>query len=187
MLARKIENTFLQKRCIRLWGQVDDSSARQVIEQLWFLQASSDPDRKSEPITLLLNSPGGSTHAGAAILDTMDSISCPIRTVCLGLAASYGALILMAGSPGMRQAFPRARIMIHQPHLPGEMAGAATDIGIFARMITRDRLETNRWMARITGRTVEQIEADTDRDTWMTPEEAIEYRMIDSIVHDLPF
>ncbi|TGK01182.1 ATP-dependent Clp protease proteolytic subunit [Leptospira langatensis] len=176
----RLEDSQLKERKVFLWGQVDDSSAKYVVDRLLYL-SNMDPEKD---ITLVINSPGGANTAGMAILDTMDLIPNDVNTVCMGLAASFGALLLLSGTKGKRSAFPHSRIMLHQPHVPGRFEAQATDIGIFASMIERDKKEINRIVSLRTGQPLEIVERDTDRDLWLNPYEAKEYGVIDSVVEN---
>ncbi|MGJ4786895.1 ATP-dependent Clp protease proteolytic subunit [Leptospira koniambonensis] len=173
----RMEDNQLKERKIFLWGQVDDSSAKYVVERLLYL-SNQDPEKD---ITLVINSPGGANTSGMSILDTMDLIPNDVSTVCMGLAASFGALLLLSGTKGKRFAFPHSRIMLHQPHVPGTYQAKATDIGIFASMIERDKKEINRIVSERTGQPLEVVERDTDRDLWLTPSEAQIYGVIDGV------
>jgi len=174
--AYDIYSRLLKERIIFLGTQVTDDVASLVIAQLLFLEAD-DPDKD---ITFYINSPGGSVTAGLAIYDTMQYIRCDVATLCLGQAASMGALLLAAGSEGKRFALPHARIMIHQPM--GGFQGQATDIDIHAREILRLRSDLNAILARHTGRTVKKIQNDTERDNFMSAEEARKYGIIDQVL-----
>lgn len=174
----RMEDNQLKERKIFLWGQVDDSSAKYVVERLLYL-SNQDPEKD---ITLVINSPGGANTSGMSILDTMDLIPNDVSTVCMGLAASFGALLLLSGTKGKRFAFPHSRIMLHQPHVPGTYQAKATDIGIFASMIERDKKEINRIVSERTGQPLEVVERDTDRDLWLTPAEAQIYGVIDGVL-----
>ncbi|PJZ78622.1 ATP-dependent Clp protease proteolytic subunit [Leptospira neocaledonica] len=176
----RMEDNQLKERKIFLWGQVDDSSAKYVVERLLYL-SNQDPEKD---ITLVINSPGGANTSGMSILDTMDLIPNDISTVCMGLAASFGALLLLSGTKGKRFAFPHSRIMLHQPHVPGTYQAKATDIGIFASMIERDKKEINRIVSERTGQPLEVVERDTDRDLWLTPSEAQIYGVIDGVLEN---
>ncbi|PJZ26860.1 ATP-dependent Clp protease proteolytic subunit [Leptospira hartskeerlii] len=176
----RLEDNQLKEGKIFLWGQVDDSSAKHVVERLLYL-SNQDPEKD---ITLVINSPGGANTSGMSILDTMDLIPNDVRTVCMGLAASFGALLLLSGTKGKRFAFPHSRIMLHQPHVPGTYQAKATDIGIFASMIERDKKEINRIVSERTGQPLEVVERDTDRDLWLTPSEAQIYGVIDGIMEN---
>lgn len=145
-IQQRIDEHNINERRIFLWGQVDDASARHVIERMLLLDSES-----TEDITLLINSPGGANTSGFAILDTMRSLRSDTATVCLGLAASFGALILMCGNPGKRSAYPHSRIMIHQPWIPGEIRAPAMDLRIHAEEIHRQRQTINAIIADCTG------------------------------------
>jgi ATP-dependent Clp protease protease subunit len=172
-----IEKIFLEKRHVYLWGPVDDSSARYVVERLLYLECI-DPGKD---ITLFINSPGGVITSGMCIFDTMNMISSDVSTVCMGLAASMGALLLCGGKKGKRYAWPHSRIMIHQPLISGQIVAPAVDIKIHAQEIKKTRDELNRIIAEASGRTIEQVERDTDRDNYMNTKEAIEYGLIDAV------
>ena len=171
-----IEKSFLEKRHVYLWGAVEDSSARYIVERLLYLE-SVDPGKD---ITLFINSPGGVITSGMCIYDTMNMISSDVSTVCMGLAASMGALLLCGGTKGKRYAWPHSRIMIHQPLISGQIVAPAVDIKIHAQEIKKTRDELNRIIAGASGRSIEQVERDTDRDNYMNTKEAIEYGLIDA-------
>ena len=175
---RNIEHSLLKARKIFLWSPVDDDSAKAVVTRLLSLDAQ---DAESE-IILYINSPGGSVHDGLAIYDAMQAIGAPVSTVCTGLAASMGAVLLAGGTQGRRFTWPHARIMIHQPLLMGTITGRATDLDIHAREMIRTREEINRLLAMHTGQDYDKISKDTDRDFYMSPEEAREYGLIDDVV-----
>lgn len=172
-----IFSRLLMDRIIFLGTPVNDDVANIVIAQLLFL----DADNPGRDINLYINSPGGSVSAGLAIYDTMQFLKSPVSTICMGMAASMGAFLLAAGAPGKRQALPHARVMIHQPSQSGG-GGSASDIEIQAKEILYLREKLNTLMAKHTGQPMEQIERDTDRDRWMSAEEAKTYGLIDSIV-----
>ncbi|MFQ3627466.1 MAG: ATP-dependent Clp protease proteolytic subunit, partial [Cyanobacteriota bacterium] len=169
-----IYERLFRERIIFLAEEVDDGIANAIVAYMLYL----DSDDNTKPIYLYINSPGGSVTAGMAIYDTMQHIKSEVVTICVGLAASMGAFLLTAGAKGKRLALPHARIMIHQP-LGGTGRRQATDIDIEARQILRVRQELNELMALHTGKTVEQIEKDTDRDYFMSAQEAVEYGLID--------
>ncbi len=171
-----IFSRLLMDRIIFLGTPIDDDVANLVIAQLLFLQAE-DPERD---IFLYINSPGGSVYAGLAIYDTIQYLTAPVNTMCMGMAASMGALLLAAGAEGKRSALPNSRIMIHQPS--GGSQGTAADIEIQAREILYARERLNKILAEHTGQTVEKIQEDVDRDRFMSPEEAKEYGLIDNVV-----
>lgn len=170
-----IYSRLLVDRIVFLGTPIDDTVANLVIAQLLFLEMN---DRK--PIHLYINCPGGSVTAGLAIYDTMQYLTCEVYTYCLGQAASMGAVLLAAGTKGRRFALPNARIMIHQPW--GGVQGAATDISIQAKEILRLKDKLNEILAKHTGKTVEEIARDTDRDFYMSAEEARNYGLIDAVV-----
>jgi len=171
-----VVSRLLKDRILLLGTQVNDECANVLVAQLLYL-ANTDP---TEDITLYINSPGGSVSAGMAIYDTMQFVPCDVSTVCFGMAASMGAFLLGAGAPGKRRALPNSRIMIHQPL--GGAQGQAADIEIQAKEILFVRSCLNTYIADYTGQTVEKIQADCDRDFYMTPEEAKDYGIIDEVV-----
>jgi ATP-dependent Clp protease protease subunit len=171
-----IFSRLLMDRIVFLGTPINDDVANIVIAQLLFL----DADNPERDVNLYINSPGGSVSAGMAIYDTMQFMNSPIRTICMGMAASMGAFLLAAGSAGKRSALPHARIMIHQPS--GGAQGTASDIEIQAKEILYLRSKMNELMAKHTGRTVEQIERDVDRDRFMSSDEAKQYGLIDNVI-----
>ncbi len=173
--AYDIYSRLLCDRIIFLSDEVNDYTASNIVAQMLFLEAQ-DPDKD---ICFYINSPGGSVTAGMAIYDTMNFIKCDVSTICIGLAASMGAFLLSAGTKGKRFALPHSEIMIHQPL--GGARGQATDIKIQADLILRTRDTLNKILAENTGRSIEEIARDTDRDNYMTPEQALEYGLIDRI------
>lgn len=172
-----IFSRLLKDRIIFLGTQVNDQIANSIIAQLLFLE-SDDPEKE---ISLYINSPGGSVTAGLAIYDTMQYVKAPVTTICLGQAASMGALLLAAGEPGKRFSLPNSRILIHQP-LMGGLSGQATDIDIQAREILKLREALNDILAKHTGQSLESIERDTDRDFFMSAESAREYGLVDEVI-----
>ncbi len=170
-----IFSRLLNDRIIFLSDEVNDVTASLVVAQLLFLEAQ-DPDKD---IAFYINSPGGSVTAGMAIYDTMNFIKCDVSTICIGMAASMGAFLLSAGTKGKRIALPHSEIMIHQPL--GGAQGQASDIKIRAELILRTRDMLNRILSENTGKPIEEIERDTDRDHFMTAEQALEYGIIDKI------
>ncbi|MBO5048474.1 MAG: ATP-dependent Clp endopeptidase proteolytic subunit ClpP [Clostridia bacterium] len=171
-----IYSRLLSERVIFLADEVNDTTASLVVAQLLFLE-SQDPDKD---ICLYINSPGGSITAGMAIYDTMNYIKCDVSTICIGMAASMGAFLLAAGAPGKRLALPNSEIMTHQPL--GGMQGQATDIKIHADRIIRIRQTLNEILAEKTGKTVEEIARDTERDNFLSALEAKEYGLIDKVI-----
>ncbi|MBR5797869.1 MAG: ATP-dependent Clp endopeptidase proteolytic subunit ClpP [Clostridia bacterium] len=174
--AYDIFSRLLNDRIVFLSDEVNDVTASLVVAQLLFLEAE-DPDKD---ISLYINSPGGSVTAGMAIYDTMNFIKCDVSTICIGMAASMGAFLLAAGAKGKRIALPNSEIMIHQPL--GGARGQATDIKIQADLILRTRDNLNRILSENTGKSIEEIARDTERDNFMTSEQALEYGLIDKIL-----
>lgn len=171
-----IYSRLLKDRIIFLGEEVNDVSANIVVAQLLFLEAD-DPNKD---IQLYINSPGGSVTAGMAIYDTMQYIKCDVSTICMGLAASMGAFLLAGGTKGKRMALPNAEIMIHQPS--GGAQGQATDIDIVAKQILKTKERLNTLLAQNTGQPLEVIARDTERDNYMTAQEALAYGLIDSVI-----
>ena len=176
--AYEIYSRLLKDRIIFLGSAVDDRTANAVVAQLLFL-AADDPDKD---IHLYLNCPGGSTTAGFAIYDTIRFIKPDVSTICVGMAASFGAVLLAAGTKGKRFALPNSEIMIHQPWVSGGITGPASDIAIHAENILKTRDRVNRVLAEATGQPLEKIARDSDRDYFMSAQEALEYGLIDGIV-----
>ena len=173
--AYDIYSRLLKERVVFLVGPVNDVTANLIVAQLLFLE-SENPDKD---INLYINSPGGSVTAGMAIYDTMQYIKAPVRTVCVGLAASMGAFLLMAGEKGKRMALPNAEVMIHQPS--GGAQGQATDVSIRAEWLIRTKKKMNQMMADMTGQSVEKVSADAERDYFMSAQEAMNYGIVDQI------
>lgn len=174
-----IFSRLLSDRIIFLGEEVSDTSASLIIAQMLFLEAQ-DPDKD---IQLYINSPGGSVTAGFAIYDTMQYIKCDVSTICVGLAASFGAFLLAGGAHGKRMALVNSEVMIHQPAIHGNgIQGQASDIRIMSDHIQKNKRRLNRILAENTGRTIEEIERDTDRDNFMSADEALEYGLIDSVI-----
>ena len=171
-----VYSRLLMDRIIFLGTPVNDDVANMIIAQLLFLEA----DNPGRDIHLYINSPGGSVSAGLAIYDTMQFLKSPVNTICMGLAASMGAFLLAAGAAGKRSALPNSRIMIHQPS--GGASGTASDIEIQAREVLFTRAKMNELMSKHTGRPVEQVERDVDRDRFMSAEEAKAYGILDNVV-----
>lgn len=171
-----IYSRLLKDRIIFLGEEVNDVSASVVVAQLLFLEAE-DPDKD---IHLYINSPGGSVTAGMAIYDTMHYVKCDVSTICIGMAASMGAFLLAGGTKGKRLVLPNAEIMIHQPS--GGSQGQATEIEIAAKHILKTKDKLNRILAENTGKDLEVVAADTERDNWMSAQEALEYGLVDKIV-----
>ena len=174
--AYDIYSRLLRERIVFLVGPVNDQVANLVCAQLLFLE-SENPDKD---IFLYINSPGGSVSAGLSVFDTMNFIKPEVSTLCMGMAASMGSFLLMAGAKGKRFALPNSRVMIHQPS--GGAQGQASDIEIQAREILKTREQLNRIYAERTGQTVERIAADMERDTWLSPTEAKDYGLVDQVL-----
>ncbi len=174
--AYDIYSRLLKDRIVFLGDEVNDVTANLVIAQLLFLEAE-DPDKD---IFFYINSPGGSVSAGLAIYDTMQYIKCDVSTICVGMAASMGAFLLAAGAKGKRRALPNSEIMIHQPS--GGASGQASDIAIHAEHILKIKNKLNSILAKRTGQPIERVAADTERDNYMSAEQALEYGLIDEII-----
>ena len=174
--AYDIFSRLLNDRIIVLSDEVNDATASLVVAQLLFLE-SQDADKD---ISLYINSPGGSVSAGMAIYDTMQYIKCDVSTICMGMAASMGAFLLSSGAKGKRFALPNSLIMIHQPL--GGAKGQATDIEIVAKQILKTKENLNRILAENTGRSIEEIYRDTERDNYMSAQEALEYGLVDKVI-----
>ncbi len=170
-----IYSRLLRERIIFLVGEVNDQTANVIVAQLMFLEAE-DPDKD---ISFYINSPGGSVTAGMSIYDTMNFIKCDVSTICIGQACSMGSFLLSAGTKGKRYALPNSRVMIHQPL--GGFRGQASDIEIHAKNILFMKRQLNEMLAKHSGRTIEEIERDTDRDNFMTSQEALDYGLIDQV------
>ena len=173
-----IYSRLLKDRIVFLGEEVTDVSANLIVAQMLFLEAE-DPNKD---IHFYINSPGGSVSAGFAIYDTMQYIKCDVSTICIGMAASMGSFLLMAGAKGKRYSLPNSEIMIHQPLISGGLGGQATEIKIHADHIIRIRERMNRIYAERTGKTYEQVCEDTERDNYLTAQEALEYGLIDEVI-----
>lgn len=174
--AYDIYSRLLKDRIIFLGDEITDVTANLVVAQMLFLEAE-DPDKD---IFFYINSPGGSVTAGLAIYDTMQHVKCDVSTMCIGIAASMGAFLLAAGKKGKRKALPNSEIMIHQPS--GGAHGQATDIAIHAEHIIKTRQKLNRILSERTGQPLDQIEADTERDNYLSAEDALKYGIVDEII-----
>lgn len=173
-----IYSRLLNDRIIMLCDQIDDAVASVVVAQLLYLEGQ-DPDKD---IDLYINSPGGSITAGMAIYDTMNYIKCDVSTICIGMAASMGSFLLSSGAKGKRFSLPNSEILIHQPLISGGLSGQCTDIKIHSDHLVRTREKMNRILAANTGKPIEQINIDTERDNYMTAEQSLEYGLIDKII-----
>jgi ATP-dependent Clp protease, protease subunit len=181
MFSKKLEKYFFDTRSIYLWGVVDDKSAKDIVSKLLLL----DADKPGEEIKFYINSPGGVVTSGMVMYDTMRMISSPVTTICMGLAASMGSILLSGGKKGKRLIYPSGEVMIHQPSLGGYIRGVSTDLEIQAKQTQRVKELGARILAENCGKTVEQIMKDFDRDYWMNAEEAIKYGIVDKIVTKL--
>lgn len=181
MLNKRLEKLFFDKRTVYLWGVVDDKSAREVTTKLLLLEA----DQPGKEINFYINSPGGVVTSGMVIYDTMRMITSPVSTICMGLAASMGSILLSGGVKGKRFIYPHGEVMIHQPSLGGYIQGVSADLEIQARQTARVKEIGARILAENCGKTIEQVYKDFDRDYWMDAKEAIEYGIADQIVEKL--
>ncbi|MGA3051152.1 MAG: ATP-dependent Clp protease proteolytic subunit [Chitinispirillaceae bacterium] len=177
MTGSEMEEQFLKRREVFLWGEIDDASAEAIVKRILFFDGQS-----SEDITIFINSPGGVISSGLAIYDAMQKAKSDIAVVCMGQAASMAALILCAGTKGKRQAWEHARVLIHQPLISGNMFGPASDLQIQAEEMLRIRDNLNEILAEHTGQTIAKIAEDTDRDYFMSAEEAKIYGIIDRVI-----
>ena len=181
MFSKKLERYFFEKRAVYLWGVVDDKSAKDVVSKLLLL----DADKPGEEIKFYINSPGGVVTSGMVMYDTMQMIQSPVSTICMGLAASMGSILLSGGKKGSRYIFPHGEVMIHQPSLGGYIQGVSTDLEIQAEQTRRVKEIGAGILARNCNKTVEQIMKDFDRDYWMNAEGAIKYGIADKLVDKL--
>lgn len=181
MFSKKLERYFFEKRAVYLWGVVDDKSAKDVVSKLLLL----DADKPGEEIKFYINSPGGVVTSGMVMYDTMQMIKSPVSTICMGLAASMGSILLSGGKKGSRYIFPHGEVMIHQPSLGGYIQGVSADLEIQAEQTRRVKDIGATILANNCGKTVEQIMRDFDRDYWMNAKQAIEYGIADKMVEKL--
>ena len=181
MLNKKLERYFFDKRAVYLWGVVDDKSAREITTKLLLL----DSDKPGEEIKFYINSPGGVVTSGMVMYDTMRMIQSPVSTICMGLAASMGSILLSGGAKGRRFIYPHGEVMIHQPSLGGYIRGVSADLEIQAEQTKRVKEIGARILAENCGKTIEQIMKDFDRDYWMDANSAIKYGIVDGIVDKL--
>lgn len=180
-LTKKMEKMFFEKRTVYLWGVVDDKSARDIVSKLLVL----DADKPGEEIKLFINSPGGVVSSGMVMYDTMKMISSPVSTICMGLAASMGSILLSAGTKGKRFIFSHGEVMIHQPSLGGYFQATSADIEIQANQIRKTKELGAKILADNCGKTVAQIMNDFDRDYWMDADEAVAYGIVDGILKQI--
>jgi len=181
MFSKRLEKYFFESRSVYLWGVVDDKSAKDIVSKFLLL----DNDKTGEEIKFYINSPGGVVTSGMVIYDTMQLIKSPVNTICMGLAASMGSILLSGGKKGKRFIYPSGEVMIHQPSLGGFIRGVSTDLEIQARQTQRVKDMGAKILAENTGKSVEQILRDFDRDYWMNADEAIEYGIVDKIITKL--
>lgn len=180
-LLKRMEKMFLEKREVYLWGVVDDRSAKEVVSKLLLLEA----DKPGKEIKFYINSPGGMVTSGMVIYDTIKLISSPVSTICMGLAASMGSILLSVGEKGRRFIYPHGEVMIHQPSLGGYLRATSADIEIQAEQIEKTKKLGAEILAKNCGQTVEKVMKDFDRDYWMDAQQAIEYGIVDEILKKL--
>ena len=181
LLAKKLEKQFFEKRAVYLWGVVDDKSAKDIVSKLLLLE----DDKPGEEIKLYINSPGGVVTSGMVMYDTIKMISSPVSTICMGLAASMGSILLSVGAKGRRFIFPHGEVMIHQPSLGGYYQGTSADLEIQAIQTQKTKEMGAKILAENCGKSFEQIMKDFDRDYWMDAKEAINYGIVDGILEKL--
>src|SRR5690242_15015839 len=181
MFSKKLEKYFFESRSVYLWGVVDDKSAKDVVSKLLLL----DADKPGEEIKFYINSPGGVVTSGMVIYDTMQMMKSPVSTICMGLAASMGSILLSGGVKGKRLIYPHGEVMIHQPSIGGYMQGVSADLEIQAKQIKKTKEIGARILAENCGKKFEQVMKDFDRDYWMDAKEAIEYGIVDQVVEKL--
>lgn len=180
-IMKKMEKLFFEKRTVYLWGVVDDKSAKDVVNKLLLL----DADKPGEEIKLYINSPGGVVTSGMVMYDTIELIQSPVSTICMGLAASMGSILLSVGKKGKRFIYPHAEVMIHQPSLSGYFQATSADIEIQAEQMRKTKEIGAKVLAENCGKTVEQILKDFDRDYWMNAQEAVEYGIVDKVLNKI--
>ena len=180
-LNKRLEKFFFEKRSIYLWGVVDDKSAREIVSKFLLL----DADKPGEEIKFYINSPGGVVTSGMVMYDTMKMIKSPVSTICMGLAASMGSILLSGGVKGKRFIYPHGEVMIHQPSIGGHIQGVSTDLEIQAKQTRRVKEIGAKILAENCGKTIEQIMKDFDRDYWMDADEAIKYGIVDKLINKL--
>jgi len=181
MLSKKLEKYFFESRAVQLWGPVEDRSAKDIVNKFLLL----DADKPGEEIKFFINSPGGVVTSGMAIYDTMKMLKSPVSTICLGLAASMGSILLSGGVKGRRFIYPHAEVMIHQPSLGGYIQGVSVDLEIQAKQTKRVKEIGARILAENCGKKVDQIMKDFDRDYWMDATESVDYGIVDHIMNAL--
>jgi ATP-dependent Clp protease protease subunit len=181
MLNKKLERYFFDRREVYLWGVVDDKSAKEVVSKFLLLEA----DKPGEEIKFYINSPGGVVTSGMVMYDTMRMMKSPVSTICMGLAASMGSILLSGGVKGRRFIYPHGEVMIHQPSLGGSMRGVSADLEIQAVQTRKVKEIGAKILAQNCGKTIEQIMKDFDRDYWMDAKEAIDYGIVDGIMEKI--
>ena len=181
VMLKKMEKLFFERRAVYLWGVVDDKSARDIVSKLLLL----DADKPGEEIKFYINSPGGVVTSGMVMYDTMKLISSPVTTICMGLAASMGSILLSAGTKGKRSIYPHGEVMIYQPSLGGYFQATSADIEIQANQIRKTKELGAKILAENCGKTVDQVMADFDRDYWMDAKEAVAYGIVDQILEKI--
>src|SRR6185436_14552883 len=181
MFSKRLEKYFFESRSVYLWGVVDDKSAKDIVSKMLLL----DNDKTGDDIRFFINSPGGVVTSGMVIYDTMQMIKSPVSTICMGLAASMGSILLSGGKKGKRLIFPNGEVMIHQPSLGGYIRGVSSDLEIQAEQTKRVKEIGARILAENCNKTIEQVMRDFDRDYWMDAKQAIEYGIVDEIVEKL--
>src|SRR6187399_3417562 len=181
MFSKKLEKYFFETRSVYLWGVVDDKSAKDVVSKLLLL----DADKSGEEIKFYINSPGGVVTSGMVMYDTMRMMKSPVSTICMGLAASMGSILLSGGVKGRRFIYPHGEVMIHQPSLGGSMRGVSADLEIQAVQTKKVKEIGAKILAQNCGKTMDQVMKDFDRDYWMDAKEAIEYGIVDGIIEKI--
>ncbi len=182
MWAKKSDQLFYKKRAVYLWGPVDDDSSKDIVNRLLLLNA----DKPGEPINFYINSPGGVVTSGMVIYDVMQMMESPVRTICMGMAASMGSILLAGGTRGERLIFPHGEVMIHQPSLGGYIRGVSADLEIHAKQILKTKQMGARILSAATGQDYDRVMRDLERDYFMDAEEAIKYGIVDKIIDKLP-
>ncbi len=182
MWAKRSDELFFKKRAVYLWGAVDDRSAKDVVNRLLLL----DADNPGAEINFFINSPGGVVTSGMVIYDVMQMMQSPVRTICMGLAASMGSILLAGGTKGKRAIFPHGEVMIHQPSLGGYMQGVSADLEIQAIQIKKTKEMGAQILSEATGQSYERVLRDLERDYWMDAKESLEYGIVDEIITKLP-
>ncbi len=180
-ILKKMEKLFLEKRSIYLWGVVEDKTAKDIVNKLLLL----DADKPGEEIKFYINSPGGIVTSGMVIYDTVEMIQSPVSTICMGLAASMGSILLSVGKKGKRYIYPHGEVMIHQPSLGGYLQATSADIEIQAEQIEKTKQLGAKLLSKNCNKTVEQILKDFDRDYWMNAQEAVDYGIVDKVISKL--